>query len=134
MLCGRPVAATPAAPHLALPLAAALLGVRATYSGPGIAPVPRRRTGRTSFSATSTRLDASWGAVVGLERGRRRGLLRADELILADSRISAVDGPGRKTTLPHGLLGHPATHQVQVNLYDRDWASGAIGEHLKAKA
>ncbi|WP_343986265.1 hypothetical protein [Terrabacter terrae] len=79
------------------------------------------------------RMDVPWHTVVGVDRGRRRGLVRADELILADSRIVALDHRNQTTTLPKGLQGHPATSRVQVSLYDRDWASGPIGEHLRAR-
>lgn len=79
------------------------------------------------------RLEAPWHMVVGVDRGRRRGLLRADELILADSRITALDHRNETTTLPKRLQGHPATSRVQVSLYDRDWASGPIGEYLRAR-
>ena len=79
------------------------------------------------------RLDAPWHTVVGVDRGRRRGLVKADELILADSRIIALDHRNQATTLPKRLQGHPATSRVQVSLYDRDWASGPIGERLRAR-
>ncbi|WP_207556056.1 hypothetical protein [Intrasporangium flavum] len=79
------------------------------------------------------RLDAPWDAITGLDCGRRRGLIRADELLLDDCTISAVDHRGRATTLPDSLQPHPATTRVQVNFYDRDWASGPIGAHLKAR-
>ena len=118
---------------VAVPLAAALLA----FGLPSLVRASRRSLTVTEdgiqLQRDTYRLDASWDAVVGLERGRRRGLLRADEVLLADSRISAVDYRGRKTTLPQELEGHAATRRVQVNLYDRDWASGPIGEHLKAK-
>jgi hypothetical protein len=118
---------------LAVPLAAALLA----FGIPGLIRASHRSLTITNdgieLQRDKYRLDASWDAVVGLERGRRRGLLRADELLLADSRISAVDYRGRRTTLPPGLEGHPATRRVQVNFYDGDWATGPIGEHLKAK-
>ncbi|GAB3057249.1 hypothetical protein GCM10027053_18660 [Intrasporangium mesophilum] len=79
------------------------------------------------------RLEAPWHAVVGVERGRRRGLVTADELALAESTIVALDHRGNTTTLPQGLVGHPATRRVQVSLYDRDWAASPLGERLKAQ-
>jgi hypothetical protein len=79
------------------------------------------------------RLEVPWHMVVGVDRGRRRGLLRADELVLADSKIVALDHRNETTRLPKGLQGHPATSRVQVSLYDPDWASGPIGEHLRAR-
>lgn len=79
------------------------------------------------------RLDAPWHTVVGVDRGRRRGLVKADELILTDSTIIALDHRNHATTLPKGLQDHPATRRVQVSLYDRDWASGPIGERLTAR-
>lgn len=79
------------------------------------------------------RLDAPWHKVVGVDHGRRRGLVKADELILADSRIIALDHRNQTTTLPKGMQNHPATSRVQVSLYDREWASGPIGERLRAR-
>jgi hypothetical protein len=52
--------------------------------------------------------------------------------ILADNRIIALDHRDQATTLPKGSEGHPATSRVQVSLYHRNWASGLIGEHLRA--
>jgi hypothetical protein len=92
---------------LALPLAAALLA----FGIPTLVRASRRSltVGRDGIQLQrdTYRLDASWDAVVGLERGRRRGLLRADELILADSSISAVDYRGGKTTLPRVCKATP---------------------------
>lgn len=79
------------------------------------------------------RLDASWDAVVGVDLGRRRGLVTADELILAESRIIELDHRNQTTTLPKAFQDHPARRRVQVSLYDRDWASGPIGERLRSR-
>ena len=79
------------------------------------------------------RLTAPWDAVEAVHRGRRRGLVKADELILADSWIVAIDHAGRTTALPKGVEGHPAPRRVQVSLYERDWPSGPIGQHLRAR-
>lgn len=79
------------------------------------------------------RLEAPWHAIVGVERGRRRGLVRADELALAESTVIALDGSDTTTTPRPALAGHPATRRVQVSLYDRDWAASPLGERLKAQ-
>ncbi len=101
----------------------------------------RRVSGRTltvtedgiQLQRDNYRLEAPWHAVVGVERGRRRGLVKADELALAESTIIALDRRDNTTTLPQGLAGHPATRRVQVSMYDRDWASSPLGERLKAQ-
>ena len=79
------------------------------------------------------RLETPWHAIVGVERGRRRGLVTADELALAESTIIALDRHDNTTTLPQGLAGHPATRRVQISLYDHDWAASPLGERLKAQ-
>ncbi|MEO5743784.1 MAG: hypothetical protein ABIQ53_04230 [Terracoccus sp.] len=77
------------------------------------------------------RLEAPWHAVMRVDRGQRRALVKADEIVLTDSRIIALDYRDRATTLPKGLEGHLATRRVQVSLYNRDWAAGPLGEHLR---
>lgn len=101
-----------------------------------------RRVSRRTLTVTEAgiqlqrdnyRLEAPWHAIVDVERGRRRGLVTADELALAESTIIALDRNDNTTKLPQGLASHPATRRVQVSVYDRDWATSPLGERLKAQ-
>ena len=97
----------------------------------------RRRTLQVDASGLTVQRDtyrmrAGWDDVVGVQRRRHQGLLVVDELVLADSSLEAVDSRGRPSTIPDDLPGQPATRRVMVSLYDKEWRTGPVGEHLPA--
>ncbi len=79
------------------------------------------------------RLIARWDDVVEVSVRRRQFLLRAEELILADSEVQPIDSRNRPSRIPPAVYKAGADRRIQVSFYDKHWRTGRIGEELRLR-
>lgn len=78
------------------------------------------------------RLFVPWSEVDSVSRQRRQLVLVVDELRARESTVIAVDARGQQTRLPRGLDQKPYARRIHLNLYDREWRDGVVGQRLGA--
>jgi MFS superfamily sulfate permease-like transporter len=78
-------------------------------------------------------LEASWADATSVSARKVLGILPVEELFLSERTLIARASNDKDVVFPPKLPEYLATRRVQVNLYDKNWRTGPIGDQLRRR-